>query len=225
MVVARLAGAESRPFHHLAQEITRDEAMNFTFITRCYTTERLDRIKQNVADTFRDTEHTYRHCIIADLTHGTPLDSFIRFNDYRTFVTYVKEKDRSDPQCSVGMDKTLAPLVPVGDMDYVFVLDDDNLLHPDFLSVCDACHGEDAIIFKIEGRPELGNPSILNMYAVGHIDWANYITKLEIMQRIKIYHLDGPLRCSDGVFFEHMKNEHCTFKFIDSVNAWYNRLR
>ena len=197
--------------------------MRFIFVTRCYKPDNLDQVKKSVQDAFKNSAHTYEQIIVVDLTHGAYPDVFHPFIDDNTSIVYVTRKESNDPQLSQGMDEALSVL---HDEDaYVFVLDDDNLLHPDFLAICDECHGEDAIIFRIENRMHLGGHEVLDMNPVGHIDWANYITRLPIMQRLKIYHPEGPLRCSDGVFFDYMKRNNCTFHFVNRALAWYNKLR
>lgn len=200
-------------------------ATNFLILTRCYKPDNLEAVKKSIQEVFVDSQHGYRHLILADLTHGTDREAFERFADDKTGIFYVESKNDNDSQITEGMDNALATVKPVSENEYVYVLDDDNILHPAFLHVAEYCKGEDAVVFKIEGRPDLGNKDILSMYPVGHIDWANYVTKLTTMQRIKVYHLDGPRRCEDGVFFDHMKRENCTFAFADRVMAYYNKLR
>lgn len=199
--------------------------MNFTFLTRCYRPDNIDKVKQSISSVFNNAVHTYRHIILVDLTHGTDRHLFDGFADQHTSIFYVEGKNDNDSQCTEGMDRTLAQLEPVCENDYIYILDDDNLLHPDFLSIADDCDGADAVVFRIIGRPTLGTSEIMFTYPVGHIDWANYVTKLATMKRIKVYHLDGPRRCEDGVFLDHMKRENCTIKFVNKEIAWYNRLR
>ena len=199
--------------------------MNFLFLTRCYQTKNIGKVKDSIRAVFKDTVHSYRHLILADLTHGTPREDFEKFADDDTSVFYVEHKNNNDSQATEGIDNALADLTPMDKNEYIYILDDDNMLHPDFLKISGYCRGQDAVVFKIEGRPALGTRIILDEYPVGHIDWANFVTKLTTMQRIKVYHLDGPRRCEDGVFVDHMKRENCIFEFVDIVGAWYNRLR
>lgn len=196
--------------------------MRFIFLTRCFSPANLDRIRQNIREVFAGSEHTYTHLILADLTHGAWRDDFAGFCDAQTVLEFVDMKQPHDTQCTAGMDAALS-LVGRGD-EYVYVLDDDNLLHPDFLDVCEACGDADALVFKIAGRPELGNPSVMDQYPVGHIDWANFITRLDVMRELKIYYTDGPRRCEDGVFFDKMKQNHCEIRFFDRELAYYNKL-
>ena len=198
--------------------------MNFTFLTRCSRPDNIDKVKKSIADVFTGVPQTYRHIILADLTHGTDRQLFDGFRDDHTSVFYVEGKNADDSQCTEGMDRTLAQLEPIGE-DYIYILDDDNLLHPEFLNIVEDCDGSDAVVFRIVGRPTLGTSEIMFIYPVGHIDWANYVTKLETMKRIKVYHLDGPRRCEDGVFFDHLKRENCTIKFVNKEIAYYNALR
>lgn len=198
--------------------------MHFIFITRCYRPTNIAQIQQNLREVFRNTEHTYRQFLLIDLTHGESVLDFYQFADDKTTLHLVTEKPAIDTQATEGMDKALDTVKP-DDNVYVYVLDDDNIVHPDFLHVADYCHGEDAVVFKIAGKPYLGNKAILTSRCpIGHIDWANYVTKLTTMQRIKVYKPDGPRRCEDGVFFDHMKRNNCTLVFVDKVMAYYNKL-
>lgn len=45
--------------------------MHFTFITRCMEPTNLQQIKNKIAEVFsKQTEHSYTHLILVDLTHG-----------------------------------------------------------------------------------------------------------------------------------------------------------
>lgn len=196
--------------------------MRFLFLTRCFVTKNIPHIKDSIRGVFAGSPHSYIHVVLVDLTHGGKREEFERFADDVTVVHFVESKLPFDTQCTEGMDAALRKFGE--DDDYVYVLDDDNELHKDFLSVCDECAGEDAIVFKIAGRPELGNSSILGKYPVGHIDWANFITKLRVMRWLKIFYVDGPRRCEDGVFFHKMMTNQTKIRFVSKELAFYNKL-
>lgn len=194
--------------------------MHFTFLTRCYTPVNLNAIKQNIKDVFKDTEHTYTHLILVDLTHDDQRgQSFDGYEDDVTLVKFVENKPEGDTQNVKGMDNALAELPDDG---YIYILDDDNLLHKDFPQVAQYCNGEDAVIFRVDHMLTWGDPQLLKGNPVGRIDWANYVTKLKTMKDLKVY--PGGHRCEDGMFFHRMMQHNCTFKFIDKVFAYYNKL-
>lgn len=197
--------------------------MNFVFLTRCYKyTSNLEIIKNNLKGIFQGSKHTYEHIITVDLSHGYPKEEFLALQDSVTQVILIDSKEKQDTQLTMGMDTALS-LANVKLDSYVYVLDDDNLLHPNFLKVCDYIKDFDAVVFKIEGRTNLGNPSIMSIYPVGHIDWANYITKYEVMKKLKIYDPVGT-RCEDGLFFNKLKMNGYKITFIDEILAFYNKL-
>ena len=196
--------------------------MNFFFITRCYRPDNIATIQQNLKDVFAGSVHDYKHCVVADLTHGKREDDFSGFYDLKTEILFSPTKIEGDTQNTFGMDTAVEKFA--GDDDFVFVLDDDNFLHPRFLDVCDECTGDDAcIVFKIENRPELGNPNkILVGNPVGHIDWANFIVKASVMKRLKVFHAGI---CEDGLFFQKLVSAGCSIHVVDKVLSYYNRSR
>lgn len=197
--------------------------MHFIIITRCYKPTNLEKVKESIKVAFFGSQHTYTHLLIVDLTHGGKRKDFTRFADDTTVMYFVAKKQANDQHLDVAMDLILTEF----DQDdaYVFFVDDDNIMHPDFLQICQHCAGEDALVFKIEGRPNFGNPDALHGQAVGHIDWANFIVKLGMMKRVKIYHGGNRSNCEDSIFFNKMEAQpDCKIKFVDKVLAYYNKL-
>jgi hypothetical protein len=194
--------------------------MHFTFITRSFTPVNLPTIKDNIRDIFKDSEHTYTHIILADLTHEDQRgQSFDNLEDGNTIVRFTESKLPEDTQNCQGMDEAIAT---VKDDDYIYVLDDDNILHPDFLTVAQYCNGEDAIVFKLENISVLGNPDMVKGDPMGKVDWANFVSKASTMKKLKVY--PGGHRCEDGMYFRRMMADNCTFRFVDKVLAYYNKL-
>ena len=204
--------------------------MHFIFVTRTYKpNSNIGLIKNCLRGMFMDSEHTYLHLIVADLSHGYMIPLFKQYQDRNTRVCLVGGREKKDIQDTIGIDKAvnhpIASMMYKPEDCYVYVLDDDNLPHPCFLNVVNYINGdEDAIVFKVAGRPELGNSSIMNeRNSIGYIDWANFITRLPVMRKLGVYDKDGT-RCEDGIFFQKLKDNHLSVRFTEEVLGFYNRI-
>lgn len=113
---------------------------------------------------------------------------------------------------------------------YIVILDDDNVIHPDFYNVIKseilANPDKEAFVYeqRIDGRDFTG----LDVRKVGpehmklrHIDSAQYVIKQSLYTQGKY---EGGY-CGDGVFIENLYKTHSNkFHFIHSELCYYNRL-
>ena len=197
--------------------------MHFTIITRCSRPDNLEAVQDSIRNVFGLTEHTYQHILIVDCTGPYKDSDYKQFADKADKVSYVYDKTGNDKFMAADIDNALIAF-NVPDDSYVYILDDDNILHPDFLDVCKEIEDRDIIVFKVKGHSNWGRSDIGN--AIRHIDWANFITKAEVMKRIKVFRKDKKSSEIDGNFFNNaVWDAKCSVKFIDRELAYYNALK
>lgn len=205
--------------------------MHCIFITRCYKATNIQTIKENLKDVLHVDgvrRHTYTHIILADLTRGgMSVEDVIDFDDFRQTISLITaEKAHRDEYQTQAIDYYLEQIDVNGALTFVYILDDDNQITPDFLNALDACEegDPDAVVFKVYGHPQWGDISILDHDAIGNIDWANMLVRLDVMRRLKVYTLGADSQKSDGLFFEKMKRDGCAIKFLNQICGRYNAL-
>lgn len=200
--------------------------MHCIFITRCYKATNIQTIKENLKDVFAGSRHTYEHRLIVDATRLNDwAEEFGKYHlDCFLPSTIYREKRPKDEYNTFGIDDFIEQCADGGSC--VYILDDDNQITPDFLAALDACEDgdPDAVVFKVYGHPQWGDISILDHDAVGKIDWANMLIRLDVMKRLKVYTLGADSQKSDGLFFEKMKRDGCTIKFLNQICGRYNAL-
>ena len=210
--------------------------MHCIFITRCYKATNIQTIKDNLKEVFKGSKYTYEHRLIVDATRlNNWLEEFGKYHlDCFLPSTIYHEKRPKDEYNTFGIDEFISGAwdswfiqkkMEKGGV-YVYILDDDNQITPDFLAALDACEDgdPDAVVFKVYRHPQWGDISILDHDAIGKIDWANMLIRLDVMKRLKVYTLGADSQKSDGLFFEKMKREGCAIKFLNQICGRYNAL-
>ena len=197
---------------------------NIVFLTRTYKpNSNIGLIKYCLRGMFYDSCYTFRHVIIVDTARYHNDKDWMEY-EHRNTSVILHDKMEKDTQNTLGIDYALETL-PINDNDYVYVLDDDNIIHPRFIELLQKyVKGEDVIVFQCEERPELGKPQIMAQSTVGRIDWCNFLTKARLMRELKVYDPAGT-RCEDGLFFNKVKYSGCNIKFIEDEFAFYNKLK
>ena len=200
--------------------------MNFVFLTRCFKTTNLEAIKSRLQEVFAGTtRHTYRHFIVVDMTRAENPAPFADYCDPHTSIVYSNEKPPADTYNTKAMDEVLATFNPPNPWDYwVYILDDDNTINENFRILLERepkyCQ---AVMFKAADHPDWGNYINTWENAVGKVDWANFVTRLDIMQRVKIF--DGThSQTADGEFINKLTNMNATILYMGEEIATYNAL-
>ena len=200
--------------------------MNIVFITRCFKPTNLETIKSRLKEVFAGTtRHTYRHFIVVDMTRAESPAPFADFCDPNTTVVFSNEKPPADEYNTKAIDEVLAAYYTPRET-FVYILDDDNTISKDFLRVCDYCEhnaGADALVFQIASRPELGQKFIRPGEAIGKIDWANFLTRLDVMKWLKIF-TGTDSQTADGQFFNRMLEKGLCILYTNEELCFYNAL-
>lgn len=192
--------------------------MHFVFLTRCTRPENITKVEESVASVFKNTEHTYKHIVIMSSEDS---NSLFERNCNVSFMIFNNSYEDKKNYFMKSMDACIAE---IEDNAYIYVLDDDNILHFKFLDVCSEINDEDAVVFQVEGKRTWGKSNLTPDTAVGNIDWANFITKAKVMKELKVYNEEDVSSHCDGVFFRKLLMNGYKIKYTPKTLAYYNRL-
>lgn len=111
--------------------------------------------------------------------------------------------------------------------DYLFVLDDDNLVHPNFGKVVSRINQEDLVVIRIQNVDKTNHvyqpKQLVPGRCQGYIDWANCIIKIRFLNSI------GGIYCntsmSDGRCVEDIVKHKGVILYTGQFAAYYNKLR
>lgn len=174
--------------------------MNIIFITRCYKPTNLQVIKDNLKEVFyNQSDHTYVHYLLVDMSYGENEQAFKCFEDEhtKTYFTYNKK----DHYNNSGIDQLLKTIN--GDQnDWVYVLDDDNNITKDILRAFENYQNEDVIIVN-SNLIRVSIPLVPGKI-VGKSDTANYIVKLRVRKETPIYIEGQKSYSADGKFLQNL---------------------
>lgn len=114
------------------------------------------------------------------------------------------------------------------EIDWVYFLDDDTLLHPDFLSniISHLDNTKSAIIFNQENKDgSIRLRADINNVKVCHIDMGQYVVNLSKLPTDLRFKEDD--YCADGIFIEELFNRVGPEQFlvINKTLSTYNKLR
>ena len=183
--------------------------MNVIFVTRCYKPTNLQAIKDNLKEVFaKQTEHSYVHYLVVDMSYDEKQKTFNQFADEHTKVFFVYNK--KDYYNNWGMDQLFKRLE--GDQNtWVYVMDDDNLINSDFLKALDSYTDEDVLVVN-SNHFSYQAPLPIDKI-VGYIDTSSYIVKLKARKEVPVY-VEGQISyAADGRFFENLAKKQYKIRY------------
>lgn len=184
--------------------------MKTVFITRCYKPTNLQRIKQNLKSVFANQDkHSYVQYLLVDMSYGEKQQNFKCFEDEHTIIHFTYNK--KDYYNNAGIDEVIQSIEDDQNT-FVFVLDDDNLIDNNFLTVYDNYQGEDILFVNCQ-RFKITPPVVVGK-VVGKVDTSNYIVKLKVRKQTPIYVEGEKSYPADGRFFQNLLKKQYTIKYL-----------
>ena len=178
--------------------------MNLTIITPCSRPENLQKVKESITI-------TCTWIIVYDSER--PIE---QFSDEKWIIeTNVKGGISGNLQRNLAFDY-------VELNDWVYFLDDDNLLHPDFYKLCIFPQRSMGYIFGQDlGNGQLRIPNKDNI-KVGHIDQAQYLLHMSLIGKSRFLQVYE----ADGYFIQDIYRKHSNeINISEAVLSYYNKLK
>lgn len=189
-------------------------------ITPCSRPDNIFDLYESIKGFVKKEENEYNiyWYIIYDGTK-VPQEKQFKFNEEDPWII-----EGTINESSVGYPQRNFALSMIKD-GWVWVLDDDNIMHPNFYSEVSSHFEEDLngmIVDQIDKWNNLRLSARPDRVKVCHIDMAQYILKREYIGEKKF----NTAYCSDGVFIEELyKSNPSKYLFINKPLTYYNYLR
>ena len=114
------------------------------------------------------------------------------------------------------------------DSEWIYVLDDDNMVHKNLLSVINKYKKYDLIINKLidkkekERKHNIANPQNLSIdHCVSHVDWANAVFSSSFFQK-NVKHIITEGRTSDGTTVKSYLKHKAKVFYSNEIAGYYN---
>lgn len=186
-------------------------------ITRCTRQDNLKRVYQSIVEAFANTTNKYEWVVLFDIFKIENIkSSTFRFLKEMGVKWYIGEtkKDHYTELLNEYLKKYK------GDATHLYLLDDDNLMHPEFTLTLSAT--QDVILWhQIRWDwVKFADPNqVQNCNCTHHMDAGQFIISLEKLKGVGYFSGDY---CSDGITLDNVLKAGCTWKIINKVLAYYN---
>jgi hypothetical protein len=144
--------------------------------------------------------------------------------DYAEPWVFKSKIKRDDNKEAFGIDLLNDLVEPNGEVTYIYVLDDDNLIHPDFLDTWgQIVPNKKAYVFNQalpNGDTRIAAPENME---VGKVDMGQVVIHASLLKKNNYFSLGYT---GDGITFEALhKSDPEEFEFINETVTYYNRLK
>jgi hypothetical protein len=185
-------------------------SFNITIITPCRRIQNLSMLYESI-----QFDKINKWIIVYDTT----LTSYSHIFSNHSQIVEVDYKSNTDDNVCCGNIQRNYGLSLVDDNNYVYFLDDDNIIHPDFWKIIQQLE-ENTIHTFNQYRDTHGNILLGNRIEMNHIDSAMYIVHKNMIGNIK---WQEDLYSADGKFISDIyltgKYKH---KYFDNYYCYYN---
>ena len=142
------------------------------------------------------------------------------------FISGIKKLSNRDVHFTNAIDQAIKTQ-QANSCDYLFVLDDDNLVHPNFGNVVSKINQEDLVVIRIQNVDKTNRvyqPKQLKVgRCQGYIDWANCIIKIKFLNKIGGIYCDT--RMQDGQCVQNIVKNNGVILYTGQFAGYYNKLR
>ena len=214
------------------KDIIFKKRYNVFIITRCCRPDNLDRILNNLNKTFQNTEFNFTWLIACNAkflnqNHVDLLNKTLVPKDNRNVVLAKLFK----PNGCFRFDSDLINMAffseEVKNQDYVYVLDDDNIIHENFLNILRKYIESNFDLLTVNIKDYLGNINNLPIFCHTKIDTANMIFNYEYLKNM------GGFNCSyintsyveDFLTMSKAIQNNAKIIYSQEIGAYYNYLK
>lgn len=218
--------------YDLIKDINKDfifkRRYNVALLTRCTRVQNLNQIKQNIENLFKDTQFNYSWIIGCN-------SKFITSEQYQNInKQYTKSDGRNNVLC-----KYIIPtdyyrydgdifnhLLSQVESDYVYCLDDDNILHPQFLNTLRNNIENNFDICVIDIKDYIGSRKNISQDCFGKVDTANLIYSYKYLNKSGgfIAALKNSAIVQDALTFSKCLQSKANILYTQKQAAYYNYL-
>lgn len=203
-----------------------------SILTRCCRVNTLDSILQNLNKTFNSTNFNYNWLLgynkrFLNQSNVKWLNEEIKTNNPRnTIITKFFQ-----PSGSFNFDSDLLNMMffsqQITDSDYVYILDDDNIIHENFLTILEKNIQNQFDILTVNINGWCGNINDLPVLCDKRIDTANMVFDYNYLKKCNgfVCSLKGSPYIEDSLTFSRAIQNNAKIIYSQQFGAYYNYLR
>ena len=197
---------------------------------------RLEYLKDIYHDIISKTQHLESHIklrwgLVFDLNRINPIEIdkkwlFKITSDTSQLEVYYMYASSDDAQYGANLANMMIKSPKMKDITHVYLLDDDNTLHPNFENILNKHLSRKSILFFSQMRAsETGvdiisiTPEISSDNCVGWVDSAQFVLPIKDLLDIGGYAVSYYI---DGYTIRELLSGKCSYKCIDEVGSYYN---